>query len=231
MKHLVITGASSGLGKTLAASLATGDHQIHALARSTDKLAELQAAHPEHIHPVTLDLTDFRAVEAAFAKIGPVDVLINNAGIYHNAPFHEESFENIDRIIDTNLKGVMYGTRCVLPGMIQRKEGLILNISSVSGITGIRGQGIYGASKHGLQGFSDVIAMEAREHNVLVTTLCPGGIDTPLWNDAEPYPGDPADLTSCEEIAQLVHFILGQPKGTLYKKIVFFPKTEWHSDD
>lgn len=231
MKTIAITGASSGLGRTLAASLAAEGHTIYALARTTAKLDELAANDPEHIKPLTMDITDSDAVQATFAGMPPLDVLINNAGIFHLSPFHEESYEAIDRIIDTNLKGMMYCTRAALGGMIARKAGHIINISSVSGIHGIPGQAIYGASKHGVQGFADIVAMEAREHNVLVTTLCPGGIATPLWNAGNPYPGDQDDLMSCEEIAELIHFILRQPARTLYKKLVFFPRSEWHSDD
>jgi 3-oxoacyl-[acyl-carrier protein] reductase len=226
-KTVVITGASSGLGKTLAAALAEQGHRICALARSAEKLSEL----PDSIKTYSLDVADAAAVQQVFAEIGPVDVLINNAGIFSSAPFHEESWENIDRIIDTNLKGLMYCTRAALPAMIEKKAGHIINISSVSGINGIRGQAIYGASKHGVQGFADVVAMEAREHGVLVANLCPGGIATPLWNASNPYPGEQNDLISCDEIARLVVFLLGQPDTTLYKKVVFFPKSEWHSDD
>ncbi len=230
-KTIVITGAGSGLGKTLAIDLAGQGHRICALSRSVDKLAELKASYPEQIESFVVDITDAAAVQKVFSNIGTVDVLINNAGIFSSAPFHEESWENIDRIIDTNLKGLMYCTRAALPAMIERKAGHIINISSVSGINGIRGQAIYGASKHGVQGFADVVAMEAREHGVLVTTLCPGGIATPLWGAHNPYPGEQNDLISCEEISRLVVFLLGQPETTLYKKIVFFPKSEWHSDD
>jgi NADP-dependent 3-hydroxy acid dehydrogenase YdfG len=227
MKTVVITGASSGLGKTLAIDLAAQGYTVYALARSVEKLQEL----PDSIKTVPLDIADADAVQKVFSEIGSIDVLINNAGIFSSAPFHEESWENIDRIIDTNLKGLMYCTRAALPAMIDKKAGHIINISSVSGINGIRGQAVYGAAKHGVQGFADVVAMEAREHGVLVTNLCPGGIATPLWGAHNPYPGEKGDLISCEEISRLVQFLLSQPETTLYKKVVFFPKSEWHSDD
>ncbi len=232
---VVLTGASSGLGKVLALELAGAGYRICALARNADKLADLVKKNPGMIAAYAADVTDYASVESATAKIlkkhKSVDVLINNAGIFHTAPFHEESVENIDKIIDTNLKGPMFCTRAVAPSMVARKRGRIINISSVSGINGIPGQAIYGASKHGLQGFADVIGYELREHGVLVTNLCPGGIQTPLWGAHNPYPGESDCLTRCEEIAALVVHILQQPDRTLYKKVVFFPKTEWHSDD
>ncbi len=230
-KTIAITGASSGLGRVLSADLAKEGHTVCALARSAEKLNELKAAHPDQINVYPVDIANADAVQQVFSDIGAIDVLINNAGIFSSAPFHEESFETIDRIIDTNLKGLMYCTRAALPSMIEKKSGHIINISSVSGINGLPGQAIYGASKHGVQGFADVVAMEAREHGVLVTNLCPGGIATPLWNASNPYPGEQNDLISCEEISNLIQFLLSQPKSTLYKKVVFFPKSEWHSDD
>ena len=92
------------------------------------------------------------------------------------------------------------------------------------------GQVIYCASKHGLVGFGDALARELKEHGVLLVTLCPGGIDTPLWRRKDnPYPGDVERLMKPEELVNLIAFILDQPKGTLYKKIVFFPMSEWHA--
>jgi NAD(P)-dependent dehydrogenase (short-subunit alcohol dehydrogenase family) len=234
-KTMVITGAASGLGRALAFHLAEQGNRVCALGRRAEALEELRRACPDRIKSYPVDITCAGAVQQVFAEIlnehARLDVLINNAGVFHTAPFHEESFENIDRIVDTNLKGLMYCTRAALPSMIAQKGGRIINISSVSGINGIPGQAIYGASKHGVQGFADVVAREVREHGVLVTNLCPGGIATPLWGDQNPYPGEKADLIQCEEIVGLVEFLLAQPDHTLYRKLVFFPRSEWHSDD
>jgi len=168
-KRIVITGASSGLGKTLTADLAAQGHTLYALARSAEKLNELKVAHPDQIEVCAVDIADAQAVQKVFSEIGPADVLINNAGIFSSAPFHEESFENIDRIIDTNLKGLMYCTRAALPAMIEKKAGHIINISSVSGINGLPGQAIYGASKHGVQGFADVrVPMDEASASVIL---------------------------------------------------------------
>ncbi len=234
MKTVVITGASSGLGKAIAVEQASKGNKVCALARNKERLAELKSLYPELIETYSLNLSKSAEVQAVFAEIAEknevIDLLVNNAGIYNNAPFAEESIENIDKIIDTNLKGVMYCTHSVIPSMLKAGKGKIINISSIAGLTGFKGEAIYGTSKSGLQGFADIIGNELKEHNILVTNICPGGISTPLWNSDNTYHGDKDNLTQVEEIAGLVDYILNQPDRTLYKKVVLFPKSEWCND-
>ncbi len=235
MKTMVITGASSGLGKALAIDQASKGNNVCAIGRNEKRLAELKALYPEKIDTYAGDVSKSADVLKIFAEIAEnheiIDLLVNNAGTYNAAPFAEETIENIDRIIDTNLKGVMYCTHAALPAMLKHGKGRIINISSISGISGFRGESIYGSSKHGLQGFAEVIGQELKEHNILVTNICPGGIKTPLWNSENPYHCVEDNLTQVEELTGLVDFILNQPERTLYKKVVLFPKTEWCNDD
>lgn len=113
--------------------------------------------------------------------------------------------------------------------MMKRKSGKIITISSVAGTRGIPQQAIYCASKHGVKGFSDALAQELVPHGILVHTLCPGGTNTPLWDKSKnSYPGDTEKLMKPEDIAELIIFLLHQPAGTLYKRIIFFPTNEWH---
>ncbi len=230
MKTMVITGASSGLGKVLAKHFATQNYKVCAIARSEDKLNELVKEFPNQIFAYTADVGDVKQVQtvfsAIFAEHKQIDVLINNASIYNSCPFYQENIENIDNIIDTNLKGTMYCTHSVLKQMIAKKSGHIINIASVSGTRGIPTQGCYGASKHGVVGFSDIIGQDVKEFGIHVCAICPGGIDTPLWNEKNPYPGIENDLIKPEELTELIEFILKQP--TLYKKLIMFPMSEWH---
>jgi len=239
---IVVTGASSGLGKALALSFASRGMTVCALARSEDKLKTMAEGQPNRIEPYPTDVSDAKQVKESFRAIlrkhPAIDVLINNAGITHPARFGEEDFETIDRVIDTNLKGTMYCTYAVLPGMMARKKGRIINIASMAGVPGARnratsskvGFGDYGASKYGVVGFGDALAGDLLHHGILLTTLCPGGIDTPLWirNGKSAYPGDTNKLIKPEEIADLVEFLLKQPASTLYKTLLFFPTVEWH---
>lgn len=236
-KIMVVTGASSGVGEALTLHFAAREHTVYALARSGDKLQRMvesaEAKATEHIRPLTCDVRSLNQVQQCFDRVlneqGRVDVLINNAGVVKMQPFHQQEVGSIDWMIDTNLKGAMYCTRMVVPGMIERGSGRIINIASVAGVWGMKDQVIYCASKHGLVGFGDALGRELAPRGVQVVTLCPGGIDTPLWGDHNPYPGREKRLISTAELVDLVSFILQQPSGTLYKKVVFFPTVEWHA--
>ncbi|MCD6287005.1 MAG: SDR family oxidoreductase [Anaerolineae bacterium] len=113
--------------------------------------------------------------------------------------------------------------------MVGRKRGRIINIASVSGTHGIPGQVAYGASKHGMIGMADVLAQELQPFGIKVTTICPGAIDTPLWNaENNPYPDDAERMIKSEEVAELIEFMLSRPDSTIYKRVIFFPDCEWH---
>jgi short-subunit dehydrogenase len=233
-KIMVITGASSGIGQALARHFSSKEYTVCAIARGSERLDALKNDIEGGLHTYPCDIRSIGDVKLTFEKIyrehEHIDVLINNAGVFELKPFMEQEFETIDRIIDTNLKGAMYCTRLTIPSMVSRGDGRIINMASVAGTWGMIGQSIYCASKHGLVGFGDALARELRKHGVLLVTLCPGGIDTPLWRSSEnTYPGDTDQLMKPGEIVDLTAFILDQPKGTLYKKIVFFPTNEWHA--
>jgi 3-oxoacyl-[acyl-carrier protein] reductase len=233
-KSILVTGATRGVGEALTLEFANKGHVVYALARTRSQLNSLVDRCGEgKVIPFQVDVSNIEQVKEATSGIhrdyGTPDVLINNAGIVENISFAEQELETIDRIVDVNLKGTLYVTRCVVPGMIARGRGRIINISSVAGTRGISGQAAYCASKFGINGFSDTLAQELLPKGILVTTICPGGIDTPLWDSSKnPYPGDKTQIMQTSEIVDLIEYILDQPEGTLYKKIVMFPKNEWH---
>ena len=234
MKSILVTGATRGVGEALTLKFAQKGHVVYALARTRSQLNSLvEKCGADKVIPFEVDVSNKEQVEEATAAIqreyGTPDVLINNAGVVENVSFAEQELEMIDRIVDVNLKGTLYVTRCVVPGMIARGSGRIINVSSVAGTRGIPGQATYCASKFGMNGFADTLAQELLPKGVLVTTICPGGIDTPLWDpDKNPYPGDKTRIMKPEEIVDLIEYLIDQPEGTLYKKIVMFPTNEWH---
>ena len=233
IRNILITGATRGVGRALSLKFAGEDKKVFALARTQDQLNSLVNEGGTHIIPFAVDVSDREAVESAIHTIesdhGGIDVLINNAGVVQNIEFAQQSFEVMERIIDVNLKGTLYCTRLVLPRMIERRSGRIINISSVAGVRGIFGQAAYCASKHGMNGFADALAQELIPHNIGVSTICPGGIDTPLWDkETNPYPGDISKVIKPSEIVDMVEFLLNQPVTTMYKRIVVFPTNEWH---
>ncbi len=232
----LITGASRGVGEALALRLAGEGQTVAALARSRDKLEALVAradSGPGTIVPCPADVRDAAAVTGCIDSLeqdhGPIEVLVNNAAVVQNIPFAEQPLERLDEIIDANLKGTLYCTHAVLQHMIPRTRGRIVNISSVAGIRGIHGQAGYCASKHGMVGFADALSQELIPHNIQVSTICPGAIDTPLWDpETNPYPGDVSRTIQPGEIVDLVVYLLKQPDHTLFKRIVMFPTNEWH---
>jgi NAD(P)-dependent dehydrogenase (short-subunit alcohol dehydrogenase family) len=232
LTNIVVTGASSGIGEAISLRLSERGMRVFALARGQDKLDALAARRPGAIVPLAVDVADPGQVAAAFARIesdyGPIDVLINNAGIYERLNFWEQDVQMISQIIDTNLKGTMYCTRLVLPYMLARQAGRIVNIASVSGTRGIPLETSYSASKNGMVGFSDAVAQEVLPHGILVCAICPGAVDTPLWNADNPYHGDPSGILSAGEVAELVEFVLSRPPKSVYKRVILFPSNEWH---
>lgn len=232
-KTAIVTGATSGVGRVLATSLASQDYLVCGLGRDQKKLREIEQTGTGQIQAFSCDIAKASEVSHVIGRIidkfERIDLLVNNAATFEMRNFEDQSVHAIDRIIDTNLKGLMYVTHYALPGLFKADHAHIINIASVAGTHGIPQQSIYCASKHGVVGFADVLAQELVGRGIKVTTLCPGGTKTPLWNsETNPYPGDEQNLMEPTEIADLVSFILKQPANTLHKKLVFFPTTEWH---
>jgi len=230
MHLMVITGASSGVGRASALRFANEGYSVCALARSADKLHELAKEATGKIYPYPTDVSDSKQVEQTFRKIledhGKIDVLVNNAGVTTGG--RPIDFAMIDRIIDTNLKGTLYCTFAALPSMRENGGGHVVNVASIAGvdISAKGSDGLYAASKHGVVAFSEALGKMVRREGILVTALCPGGIDTPLWNDENQYPHDKSAMIRPEEVADIIAYILAQPKRTLFKNVIFVPVVE-----
>jgi len=213
MKNIIITGASSGVGLNLCRRLC-GENNVFGISRSPEPFQHKHYTHWE------IDLSKLDSIN--IPEDLEFDALINAAAIFHTGPLYEQDEQNIIDMINTNLTGLILLTRVVLPKM--NPDGNIINISSVSGTYGIKHQAVYSATKHALNGFSDALN---KETSVKVTTICPGGINTPLWNDQNPYSGDVNKLIDTRELSDLVEFILIN-NHTTYKHITLFPNTEIH---
>lgn len=235
---IVVTGASSGIGRALVERFAGKGLTVCALARRAEKLKELEDAFPGHAFGYPTDVSDLEQVRAAFARIHDehvtVDALINNAGIVPTTVLGRDDVATINATIDINLKGTMFCTYEVLPGMLERGDGRIINIASRGGVVGGRGPASpddplslcdYAASKFGVVGFADRIGRLLLPRGIIVTTLCPGGINTPVAAD---WPVDKDQLMQPDQIADLVEFLLAQRKNMVYKQLLFFAPHEWH---
>lgn len=234
MSVMVVTGASSGIGLELARKFTSKGWTVFGLARSRAKLEAVANELGSRFRHATVDVSDRDQVRAVFREIeattGPIDVLINNAAVFRLAGFMEHSWDEIDTIIDTNLKGTIYCTKAVLEGMLSRGHGRIINISSVAGTHGLPGQAPYCSSKYGVNGFAEALNQELIEKGVSIATVCPGGVNTPLWDPkTNPYPpGDVEDALDANEIAAFVEFMLSRPAKVIFKQNILFPSNEWH---
>lgn len=232
MPVAVVTGATSGVGRALVEAFVGKGWDVAGLARRGDALGELAAALGDRFMPVTADVGRADQVERAFADVrarhGRVDLLVNNAAVFKMAPFETMTAADVDAIIDTNLKGTILCTMAALP-LLTSGSARVVNIGSVAGTHGIRHQALYCASKFGVTGFADALNQELVQRGVTMTTVCPGGIATPLWDPAtNPYPGPPGTLLQEGDLVSLVEYIADLPRHVLLKQLILFPTNEWH---
>ncbi len=216
----VVTGASRGIGRAIALRLAPSYH-IVACARSAlalDELAREIGAAGGACTPCALDVTDGDAVARALAHV-PADVVVNNAGVMVRAPLLELTPEQWRRMMAVNLDGVYHVTRAVLPGMVQRRRGHVVNIASLAGRSAFVGGTGYTASKHALVGFTESLMLEVRGAGVRVSLVMPGSVDTDLL----PRGGDRDWMLTAGQVAASVAHILEAPPNALISRVELRP--------
>ena len=181
---VLITGASRGLGVAMARRFAREGSRLALAARSGSDLEKVKGELEEHgakALAVPADVSDLESLRAMLKEVesalGPVDVLVNNAGIEEVFDFEKVTPERIEQIVQVNLTGTLWLTRLVLPSMIERRAGHICNISSLGGVTPYPHNAVYAATKHGLVGLSRSLRMELEEHGVEVSVICPGFVE------------------------------------------------------
>lgn len=234
MATALLTGASSGVGAAVAAQLVSDGHTVTGVARNQQRLSEQADSLGDRYRPVAGDLGDLHAIptlaeRACTALDGCPDILIHNAGIFSLGPFDALPATRAEEILRVNTLAPMLLTQALLPAMKMRGAGRIIVIASVAGTHGLPGQAAYCASKHGVVGFADALSAELQGSGIVVHTVCPGGIDTPLWRSGTvAYPGDLDATMQPTELADLIAFLINQPSGTRYRRIIMFPDNEWH---
>jgi 3-oxoacyl-[acyl-carrier protein] reductase len=213
MKKVIITGASMGIGKGIATCLGRREMILGLVSRSTDRLEELCSRITRDgstCHYEGCDLRDYETVEAAMSRLveamGGVDALINNAGLVIRKDVMEISLEEWHAMIDTNINGLFYATRAVLPHLIRQKSGHIINISSISGRVPLPGGSGYAATKYAVTGFSESMFQEVRRHGVKVSVIFPGSVESESHrHDSE---SDTSWKIQPEEVGQVCHDLL-----------------------
>jgi 3-oxoacyl-[acyl-carrier protein] reductase len=210
-KVALVTGAGKGIGKAIALALAREGVNVGLLARTEKDLAtvaeELNGLGVKSSYAMA-DISDRLAVEAAVRKVqgelGDIDILVNNAGTGTFGKFLELEPEVWENMIKVNLFGVYYATRAVLPKMIERKTGDIINISSTAGKSGSALTSSYSASKFAVFGLSESLMQEVRKHNIRVTALAPSTVVTELAESANLITGDAERVMHPEDFAELI---------------------------
>lgn len=210
-KTALITGAGKGIGRAVALALANEGVHIGLVARTEKDLqavaAEVTALGVKAAMAVA-DVSDINSVNAAVAKIrqelGAIDILINNAGTAAFGKFLELTPEQWENQIKVNLFGVYYVTRAVLPEMIERQTGDIINVSSTAGLKGAPVTSAYSASKFGLMGLTDSLMQEVRKHNIRVTALTPSTVVTDLAKNANLLNNNEDRVMHPEDFAELI---------------------------
>lgn len=220
MSRIVITGASDGIGKSIAIKLAAQGHDLVLFGRDSSRLAEV-AKRSNNAEFYCFDLNNIQALNDAVEAVisgGRVDVLINNAGVWHKVgDLDTITDEKIAEVINTNLTAQIILTKKTIP-TLKKSKGIIVNIVSKSGITTQAGQTVYSASKWGLRGFTDVLREDLKEYGVRVFGVYQSGTNTKLFEKAgDDFPID--EFTNPDDLAEVISYMLHQPKNLKINEI------------
>ncbi len=233
---VVITGASSGLGEATARLLSDQGALLALGARRLDRLQALASelgARGGKALAVATDVTRYvqvkNLVDSAVRAFGRVDVMINNAGLMPNSPLERLKIEDWNRMIDVNIKGVLYGIAAALPYMKQQKSGHIINVSSVAGHKVRPGNAVYAATKHAVRVLSEGLRIEVKPHNIRTTVISPGAVATELPDSVtEPDVAEGVrriyeNAIPADSFARAVVFAMSQPPEMDVNEILFRP--------
>ena len=222
----VVTGGSKGIGKQIALSLGRQGCRVVIAARNKEELTEAAAeikASGIDVLPVQTDVRRIqdakRLVATVRERFGPAHILVNNAGIGLFAEVSKMSEEDFRAVLETNLFGVFFCTQAFLPGMIENNGGSIINISSLAGKNSFAGGAAYCASKHALISFAECLMLEVRHHNIKVSTICPGSVQT----DFSPDSKTKSWALTGEDVAKAVVDVLTTSTGSLMSLIEMRP--------
>ncbi|MBD2187804.1 SDR family oxidoreductase [Pseudanabaena mucicola] len=228
-KKAIVTGASSGIGKEVAIRLLQAGAQVSLVSRNPDKIiSELPVG--SNAKGYAIDLADVSQVatqiKAIVEDMGGVDILINNAGMAYIGELIDMPLAEWQRLFDLNLTSVFQCLQATLPSMRSQKSGTIINVASIAAKQGFPNWGAYCASKFALLGLTQAIAAEEQPHGIKVMSICPGSIDTPLWDtlgDRVPPNFNRAAMLRPATVAESIMTLVNLPADAMISDFVLMP--------
>jgi len=225
-----VTGATEGIGRAVAFALGRAGWRVGCCARTAERVAALEGdlvAQGIAAAGVVADVGQERdvrdAVAAVAARLGPIDTLVNNAGVLVAKPFLELSLAEWDLTMATNLRSMFLVTREVLPGMRQRGHGDIVNVASLAGRNGFVGGTAYAASKHAVLGFSKSLMLETRKDGIRVVAVCPGSVATAMLDNQPLLPANAERILRPDDVAHAILAALQLPGRALVSELDIRP--------
>jgi short-subunit dehydrogenase len=225
----LITGASRGIGRTTAIAFAKAGIDLILISRSQAALqptiVEVEGLGVD-VQTAAIDLSQLDQIQPALAAITaefPVDILINNAGMAYTGNLLETPLTDWQQVLTLNLTSVFCCTQVLLP-MLRQRQGMVINVASIAGYQAFPGWGAYNVSKAGLIALSKTLAAEERQHGVRVVTLCPGSVNTPLWDtDTVQADFDRSQMLTPETVAQTILHAALLPPGAVIEELTVMP--------
>jgi len=241
----IITGASAGIGRATAIILARNDCDIIITGRRLEKLEsleeEIRSKTDADVLSLAFDIRDQAAVQEACGQLTgkweKVDILVNNAGLAAGfSHIHEGSLSDWEQMIDTNIKGLLYMTRIIAPGMVERKKGHIINIGSIAGKEAYEKGNVYNATKFGVDGLTQGMRIDLLDHGVKVTSIDPGAVETEFSLVRFKWDSEKADQVYdgytplyAEDIAEAILFAVTRPPHVNIDDMLIMPTAQARS--
>jgi NADP-dependent 3-hydroxy acid dehydrogenase YdfG len=225
-----VTGASSGIGRAVSEEFASHGDTVAATARTLSNLTTLQSQLGSSSGSCTVfrcDVTDEEQVQATagaiLSKFGGIDILINNAGVTYFKDFLNTTIEQFDEVMDTNLRGLFLSTKAVLPEMLAKGKGSLINVLSYAAKVAYTGSSVYAASKAGAEAMMNVLREETRDKGIKIVNVYPGAVFTPIWHPKhlEQYGHQ---MMKPAEIAKALYEISCQPPSMMMEDVVIRPQ-------
>ena len=237
-KIALITGATSGIGKATAFKLSEIGYKLILCGRRTEKMEELKEQLTTPVYTLCFDVRDRKAVEQQLGSLpqewSGIDLLVNNAGNAHGlSTFETGDLDDWDAMIDGNVQGLLYVSRAIVPGMVERKKGHIVNISSVAGKQTYANGAVYCASKKAVEAISEGMRLDLTEHGIKITNIAPGAVETEFSEVR--FKGDKERAKKvyegfepllADDIADVIAYVVSVPERVTIADVTVYPKAQ-----